>query len=62
VQLTFVRTTNQTCGTEVWFPALNIRRRLPLNEPVNIELGSVARGSVAFQCGMNMLRGTILVR
>jgi plastocyanin domain-containing protein len=36
-RITFVRTTDKTCGTEVVFPSLNIRRPLPLNEPVVID-------------------------
>src|SRR5262245_57134905 len=31
-RITFVRTTEKTCGTEVLFPALKIERPLPLNE------------------------------
>lgn len=61
-RLTFVRTTDQTCGTEVVFPSLNIRRPLPLNEPVVIAFTPDAAGDIAFACGMNMLRGTLVVR
>jgi plastocyanin domain-containing protein len=56
-----VRTTDKTCGTEVVFPALGIRRPLPLNEPVVIEFTPKSFGEIAFVCGMNMLRGTVVV-
>ena len=59
-RLTFIRTTDKTCGTEIAFPALDIKRALPLNEPVAIEFTPKA-GELAFTCGMNMLKGTIVV-
>jgi plastocyanin domain-containing protein len=61
VRLTFVRTTDKTCGTEVVFPSLNIRQPLPLNQPVAIEFTPKASGEIGFVCGMNMLRGTLVV-
>jgi RND family efflux transporter MFP subunit len=59
-RITFVRTTAKTCGTEVVFPSFNIRRPLPLNEPVVIELAPRNPGEVGFVCGMNMLEGTVV--
>ena len=60
-RITFVRTTDKTCGTEVVFPSLNIKRALPLNQRVAIEFTPRA-GEVTFVCGMNMLRGTVVVQ
>ena len=60
-RITFVRTTDKTCGTEVAFPSLNIKRALPLNEPVVIEFTPAKTGEIAFACGMNMLHGTLVV-
>jgi RND family efflux transporter MFP subunit len=61
-RITFVRTTDKTCGTEVVFPSLNIRRALPLNEPVTIEFTPRASGEIVFLCGMNMLKGKVVVQ
>ena len=61
-RLTFVRTTDKTCGTEVVFPSLNIKRALPLNEPIAIEFTPANAGDVAFACGMNMLKGAVVVQ
>jgi cobalt-zinc-cadmium efflux system membrane fusion protein len=61
-RLTVVRTTDKTCGTEIVFPALNIKRALPLNEPVVIEFTPAKTGDIAFACGMNMLKGVVVVR
>jgi cobalt-zinc-cadmium efflux system membrane fusion protein len=61
-RITFVRTTDKTCGTEVVFPSLNIRRPLPLNQPVVIEFTPQESGEIGFVCGMSMLRGTVVVQ
>jgi cobalt-zinc-cadmium efflux system membrane fusion protein len=60
-RITFVRTTNETCGTEVAFPSLNIKRPLPLNEPVTIEFTPTKAGDIAFACGTNMLKGVVVI-
>jgi hypothetical protein len=61
-RLTFVRTTDKTCGTEVVFPTLKIKKPLPLNEPVMIEFTPAKAGDIAFACGMNMLHGSVIVQ
>jgi plastocyanin len=61
-RVTFTRTSDKTCATAVVFPSLNIRRELPLNEPVTIEFTPEKAGEIAFACGINMLRGTIVVQ
>ena len=43
-RITFVRTTDKTCDTEVVLPSLNIKRALPLNEPVVIEFTPAKSG------------------
>jgi hypothetical protein len=59
-RVTFIRTTEKTCGTDVVVPSLKVKRALPLNEPVTIEF-TPKKGEITFACGMNMLRGTIVV-
>ena len=61
-RITFVRTTDKTCGTEVVLPSSNIKRALPLNEPVAIEFTPQKSGDIAFACGMNMLKGVVFVQ
>ncbi len=60
-RIVFKRTTDKTCGTEVVIPSLNVRRELPLNEPVAIDFTPRKDGDIAFACGMNMLRGAVVV-
>jgi plastocyanin domain-containing protein len=61
VRLKFVRKEFNSCTKEVVFPQLNIRRELPPNKPVVIELPALTKGEYEFKCGMNMVRGTIVV-
>lgn len=60
VRLVFKRTTEEGCGTEVVFPSLNLKRPLPLNQPVAVDLTMPAKGSIAFACGMDMMRGSVI--
>ena len=60
--LTFTRTSEKTCATAVVFASLNIKRDLPLNVPVTIDIPRPKRGELAFACGMNMVSGTVVVQ
>lgn len=62
VKLAFVRTDEENCGEEIVFPTLDIKKPLPLNEAVPVEFTAPESGEIAFTCGMNMLRGKILVQ
>lgn len=61
-RLTVVRTSDETCATEVVFPSLKIRRALRLNKPVDIDFTPATTGEIAFACGMNMLKGAVVVQ
>ncbi len=61
-RLTFVRRTEQTCATEVVFSDYGIRRELPLNSAVTIDFMPNKKGTFTFACGMNMLRGKLIVQ
>jgi cupredoxin-like protein len=60
--LVFRRTTDKTCATAVVFPALGIEKPLPLNTDVAVDLPPETTGELAFQCGMGMDRGKVVVR
>lgn len=60
--ITFLRTTDATCGTEVTFPDLELTRKLPLNQPVSIELPPQSGQPLRFTCGMGMLEGQVVAR
>jgi len=61
-RITFVRAVEATCGTAVVIPAFNIKRDLPLKEPVVIDFTPGKRGVFNFTCGMGMLEGKIIVQ
>ena len=60
-QITFTRTTEQTCAKEVVFPPYRITKELPLNQPVTVSL-TPKKGEVSFACGMNMVKGKVVAR
>jgi plastocyanin domain-containing protein len=61
-QVTFIRKVSATCGTEIVIADYNIKRALPLNEPILMEFTPKKSGTFAFTCGMGMLRGSLIVR
>ncbi len=62
-RLTFTRKTDATCATEVIFPDFNIKKALPLNQPVTVEFTPKKNGAIVFGCGMDMmLRGKVVAR
>jgi len=61
VRLKFIRKDYGSCTREVVFAKLDIRRELPTGKPVLIDLPALAPGEYTFQCGMNMIRGTLVV-
>jgi plastocyanin domain-containing protein len=61
-QLTFVRTTDATCAKEIVVPEFNINRALPLNERVVVVFTPKKRGTYSFVCGMDMMRGQLIVQ
>lgn len=61
ITLALVRTTDETCGTEILVPSLGLEKKLPLNERVELTVTPTEKGEIAFACGMDMLKGTIVV-
>ena len=62
LKLTFTRTSDKTCATEVVINSdPKITKDLPLNTPVTIDL-TPKTSEIAFACGMNMYSGKILVK
>ncbi|MBA2257514.1 MAG: efflux RND transporter periplasmic adaptor subunit [Acidobacteria bacterium] len=62
VTLEFTRVSDKTCATEIVVPSQQIRRALPLNTPVQVELRASESGEVTFTCGMDMFKGAVVVR
>jgi uncharacterized cupredoxin-like copper-binding protein len=61
VKLAFYRADANNCGGEVVFAKQNIRKKLPVGETVLIEFTPTEAGEIGFACGMDMLRGKLMV-
>ncbi len=57
VTLNITRKTDSTCSTQIQIPSKKIKKELPLNQVVSIDLGKLKKGEIRFGCGMNMMEG-----
>ena len=60
--LVVTRKTDQTCVKEILIPALNMRRALPLNQAVRIDVPAGVADTLNYICGEHMLGGTIAAK
>ncbi|MEQ8572016.1 MAG: cupredoxin domain-containing protein [Deltaproteobacteria bacterium] len=58
--LAFKRTSEEGCGDEVVFPGRDLRRALPIDQEVEVELTPKKDETIAFTCGMGMYRGSVV--
>lgn len=61
IPVTFVRTTEATCAKEVVFPDVGIKKDLPLNTPVIVDVPADVARTLTFQCGMAMYKGALVI-
>lgn len=61
VRLTFVRHEANPCTEQVIFPDFGIVKDLPVGRPVAVEFTPARPGEYEFHCGMNMVRGGLVV-
>jgi len=61
VSLAFYRTDAENCGGEVVFAKQKITKKLPVGETVLVEFTPNEAGEISFACGMDMLRGKLIV-
>ncbi len=61
VRLNFTRRESSACSEEVIFPDFGQRAHLPQDQTVTLEMTPYRPGEYEFVCGMNMLRGKLIV-
>lgn len=61
-KLNFIRKDPTACLEEVVLGDFKIRKHLPLNQKVTIELTPERSGEFTYSCGMNMYHGKIIVQ
>lgn len=60
-KINFIRKDPNTCLEEVVLPDFRVRKYLPLNERITIEIKPGKTGEFGYACGMNMFHGKIIV-
>lgn len=61
VRLQFYRDETDDCSERIVFERLGIDKALPAFQTTTVEFTAPAAGEVPFRCGMNMLKGMLVV-
>ena len=61
IRLNVTRDEKPTCGDSLVISSLNIKQEIPVHQPVAIDIPPQPAGRIEFTCGMNMMKGTIVV-
>lgn len=61
-KLNFIRKDPSSCLEEVVLGDFKIRKHLPLNQKVSVEITPQQTGEFGYACGMNMYHGKIIVK
>jgi plastocyanin domain-containing protein len=61
VTLAITRRTDRTCATEIVMPKMNIERKLPLNETVEVTFTPPVPDTLGYACAMDMIKGQVVV-
>ena len=61
-KINFIRKDPNSCLEEVVLGDFKIRKYLPLNQKVTVELTPQRGGEFGYACGMNMYHGKIIVK
>ena len=62
VRIHFVRKDAANCGGTVVFPDLDIERDLPAGKTTTVDFLPKNSGTLAFTCGMGMMKGNVVVK
>ncbi|MEP0546498.1 MAG: cupredoxin domain-containing protein [Rhodothermales bacterium] len=62
-RIVFTRTVESECSSQVTIPAFDVPTTdLPLDEPVAVEFTPTESGDFEFVCGMDMQRGSLMIK
>ena len=61
-KLNFLRKDSNSCLEDVVLSDFKIKKSLPMNEKVTIEITPDKKGSFDFSCGMGMFHGKLIVK
>ena len=61
VILKVTRKTDSTCATQIKISEKKIKKDLPLNKEVSVDVGTLEKGKIGFACGMDMVSGFIVI-